>query len=187
MDNKLQEIIFNEFSNRYDRDIFYIIKGFFKGEDAKDVFQDLKLHFFKAIEKFYETNPNLFSTRAWVKTSSENFCKSVLRKRNGKRSVKIIFDDLALANSRNFDDSDLKSEIDKDLNDAVKDFLKNLSKRDALILKMKYYYGKPSNYISQKLNEAHINVYIQRIKERLIRRTGIEDVGSFVNRYNTYL
>lgn len=73
------------------------------------------------------------------------------------------------------------------MNEAIKDFLTNLSKREALILKMKYYYGKPSTYISQKMNEAHINVCIQRIKERLMRRTGIEDIESFVNRYNTYL
>lgn len=187
MDRRLQEIIFNEFSNRYDRDIIYIIKGFFKGEDVKDVFQDLKLHFYNAIGRFYERNPNLFSTRAWVRTSSENYCKSVLRKKNGKRNIQLVFDDISVMNSRDFDDSDFKIGNDKDLTDAIKDFLQNLSKREALILKMKYYYGKPATYISRKMNEAHINVCIQRIKERLMRRTGIEDIESFVNRYNTYL
>jgi RNA polymerase sigma factor (sigma-70 family) len=187
MDRRLQDILFNEFSNRYDRDIIYVIRGFFKGEDVKDIYQDLMMHFYQLIGRLYENDPNLFSTRSWVRTISENFCKSELRKRNGKRKVQLVYDDGSVNNSRHIEDFDFEASSDKDLNEAIKDFLTNLSKREALILKMKYYYGKPSTYISQKMNEAHINVCIQRIKERLMRRTGIEDIESFVNRYNTFL
>lgn len=187
MDRRLQDILFNEFSNRYDRDIIYVIRGFFKGEDVKDIYQELMLHFYQLIGRLYENDQNLFSTRSWVRTISENFCKSELRKRNGKRKVQLVYDDVSVNNSRHIEDFDFEASSDKDLNEAIKDFLTNLSKREALILKMKYYYGKPSTYISQKMNEAHINVCIQRIKERLMRRTGIEDIESFVNRYNTFL
>jgi len=187
MDRKLQEIIFNEFTNRYDKDIIYVIRRFFKGEDVKDIYQELMIHVFRVIGNSYDNDPNLFSTRSWVRTIVENFCKSELRKRNGKRKIKIVYDDVSVTNSRDVDDFNSQIESDRDLNEAVKDFLKNLSKRDALILKMKYFYGKSANYISQKMNEAHVNVCIQRIKERLMRRTGIEDIESFVAKYNTYL
>jgi hypothetical protein len=73
------------------------------------------------------------------------------------------------------------------LDKSVHEFLKNLDKRDVLILKMKYYYGKPSNYISKKMNETHVNVYIGRLKEKLIKKTGISDLESFVRKYNTSL
>ncbi|MFY7668542.1 MAG: sigma-70 family RNA polymerase sigma factor [Crocinitomicaceae bacterium] len=187
MDRRLQDILFNEFSNRYDRDIIYVIKGFFKGEDVKDIYQELMVHFYQLIGRLYESDSNLFSTRSWVRTIAENFCKSELRKRNGKRKVQLVYDDISVNNSRHIEDFDFETSSDKDLNVAIKDFLKNLTKREALILKMKYYYGKPSTYISRKMNEAHVNVCIQRIKERLIRRTGIEDLEAFVSRYNTFL
>lgn len=187
MDRRLQDILFNEFSNRYDRDIIFVIKGFFRGEDVKDIYQELMVHFYQLIGRLYENDPNLFSTRSWVKTIAENFCKTELRKRNGKRKVQLVYDDISVNNSKHLDDFDFESRTDKDLNEAIKDFLKNLTKREALILKMKYYYGKSSNYISQKMNEAHVNVSIQRIKERLMRRTGIEDIEAFVGRYNTFL
>lgn len=86
MDRRLQDILFNEFSNRYDRDIIYVIRGFFKGEDVKDIYQELMMHFYQLIGRLYENDQNLFSTRSWVRTISENFCKSELRKRNGKKS-----------------------------------------------------------------------------------------------------
>ncbi len=185
MDRKLQDILFNEFSNRYDRDIIYVTRGFFRGEDIKDIYQELMVHFYQLIGRLYENDPNLFSTRSWVRTIAENFCKSELRKRNGKRKVQLVYDEVSVNNSKHLVDSEISGA--NDLNDAIKNFLKNLTKREALILKMKYYYGKSSIYISHKMNEAHINVYIQRIKERLIRRTGIEDIEAFVSRYNTYL
>lgn len=187
MDRRLQDILFNEFSNRYDRDIIYVIKGYFKGEDVKDVNQELMVHFYQLIGRLYESDSNLFSTRSWVRTIAENFCKSELRKRNGKRKVQLVYDEVSVNNSRHIEDFEIDNSSDKDLYEAIKDFLNNLTKREALILKMKYYYGKPSTYISRKMNEAHINVCIQRIKERLMRRTGIVDLESFVNRYNTYL
>ena len=187
MDHRLQEIIFNEFLNRYDRDMIYLIKGFFKGEDVKDIYQDLTIHFHQLIGRLYDNEPNLFSTRSWVRTTSENFCISEIRKRNGKRKVKLVFDDLSVSNWRAIDDAHFDVGNDKDLNEAIKVFLRNLSKREALMLKMKYYYGKSSNYISHKMNEAHVNVAIQRIKERLMKRTGIEDIETFVRKYNTFL
>ena len=73
------------------------------------------------------------------------------------------------------------------LEDALDEALSVLDKRDILILKMKYYYGKPSLYISKKLNETHVDVYIGRLKERLKNRIGIRNTEEFLSRYNIEL
>jgi DNA-directed RNA polymerase specialized sigma24 family protein len=120
-------------------------------------------------------------------TVVKSFCISELRSRNGKRKIKIVYDETSVEKSKDFDDFKIDTDGDQDLLVAISDFLKHLNKRDALILKMKYYYGKSSIYISQKMNEAHINVCIQRIKERLLRKTGLTDIEGFVRKYRTYI
>jgi DNA-directed RNA polymerase specialized sigma subunit len=73
----------------------------------------------------------------------------------------------------------------KDLSKAMSDLLTILSKRDALILKMKYFYGKPSAYISKRMNESHVDVYIGRLKEKIKKKSGIRDVQDFFEKYKT--
>lgn len=185
MDRSLQEAVFMELKNRYDALIVSTIKNYFRGEDVKDIFQELQVHLFKRIGELYDEHPDLFSTKAWLRSVVAKYCISEIRKRNGKRKVKLVFDDVPLNHATDKNNSYIEDE--NQLNESVGDFLKNLDKRDALILKMKYYYGKPSNYISKKMNETHVNVYIGRIKEKLIKKTGISDLESFVKKYNTSL
>lgn len=187
MNRQLQDCIFNELLNRFDNTIIYVIRKYFKGEDVKDIYQEVSIHLYKRIGELYEREPDLFSTAAWIKTVVKSFCISELRSRNGKRKIKLILDDSSIERSKDFTEFKMDMDGDQDLLFAISDFLKNLNKRDALILKMKYYYGKSSKYISKKMNEAHINVYIQRIKERLMRNTGLTDIESFVQKYRTYL
>jgi RNA polymerase sigma factor (sigma-70 family) len=187
MNPHLQEIIFLELKNRFDRYMISVIRIYFKGEDVKDIFQEIQLHLYKRIGELYEGQPDLFSTKAWVGSVVSKYCISEIRKRNGKRKIKLVYDETSLNNFKHAEDQESKLESATDVNEAIRDFLKNLEKRDALILKMKYYYGKSSNYISQKMNETHVNVYVGRLKERLIRRTGISDLEGFVQKYNTYL
>ena len=185
MDRTLQEAVFIELKNRYDSLIASTIRSYFRGEDVKDIFQELQVHLYKRIGELYDEHPDLFSTKAWLRSVVSKYCISELRKRNGKRKVKLVFDEASLnsVKERSNNDSEEQNELDK----SVHDFLKNLDKRDVLILKMKYYYGKPSNYISKKMNETHVNVYIGRLKEKLIKKTGISDLESFVRKYNTSL
>jgi RNA polymerase sigma factor (sigma-70 family) len=187
MNSTLQEIVFLELKNRFNQYMIAVIRNYFKGEDVKDIFQEVQLHLYKRIGELYDEQPDLFSTKVWIGSVVSKFCISEIRKRNGKKKVKLVFDETSLNKSHNYELIDFQLEKNNELNQAIKDFLSNLSKRDALILKMKYSYGKSSNYISVKMNETHINVYIQRIKERLIRRTGISDIEEFVTKYNTYL
>jgi RNA polymerase sigma factor (sigma-70 family) len=187
MNSQLQEIVFNELKNRYDRFIIYVIREYFKGEDVRDMYQEVSIHLYNKIGDLYDDHPDLFSTRSWIRSVVGNFCVSELRRRKGKKKIQLVFDDTSVNNSGEFEE--FHSDIDKneDLNAAISDFLKNLSKRDALMLKMKYYYGKSTTYISRKMNETHVSVYIGRLKERLIKRTGISNLESFVKKYNTYL
>ena len=66
---------------------------------------------------------------------------------------------------------------------AMSDLLAILSKREALILKLKYYYGQPSARISRVLNVAHVDVTIGRIKQRLIKKSGFNDVEELIAKY----
>jgi DNA-directed RNA polymerase specialized sigma subunit len=72
-----------------------------------------------------------------------------------------------------------------DLHKAMTDLLSILSKRDALILKMKYFYGKPSTYICKRMNESHVDVYIGRLKEKIKKKSGIQDIQGFFEKYRT--
>lgn len=185
MDRRLQEAVFIELKNRFDGFIVSVIRNYFKGEDVKDLFQELQVHLFKRIGELYDEHPDLFSTKAWLRSVVSKYCISELRKRNGKRKIKLVYGEVALANLK---ENEIENSTNtNDLDNSIHEFLKNLDKRDALILKMKYYYGKPSNYISKKMNETHVNVYIARLKEKLIKKTGIEDLESFVKKYNTSL
>jgi len=191
MDKRLQDAVFAELINRYGRFIFSLIRQKFEDEDAKDVYQDFSIFLHKLIGDLYQESSDLFDTKAWIRAVTNNFCYSEWRKRNAKRKIKLIGEEhteMARKNysDEHFDITDLfKKEDQKDLIEALDKLLDQLPKRDALMLKMKYYYGKPSHYISRRLNETHVDVYISRLKDRIKKRTGIQNIDQFLERYNT--
>ena len=65
----------------------------------------------------------------------------------------------------------------------MKSILSLISKQDALMLKMKYYYSKPSVYISRKLNITHVDVKIGRLKNRIKKLTGIDNIEALLEKY----
>ncbi|MEN9304049.1 MAG: hypothetical protein RL264_2478 [Bacteroidota bacterium] len=194
MDKLLQDAVFAELINRYGKFIFSIIRSKFPDlDDAKDVYQDFSIYLYRIIGEKYSETADLFDTKAWIRAVTSNYCISQLRKKNAKRKVQFVSEEkseIARMHYSEIDESihnwDL-SDSSQDLNEAIERLFKNFSKRDALMLKMKYYYGKPSSYISRKLNETHVDVYINRLKERVKRRSGIEDVDDFLSRFNTSL
>jgi len=191
MDKQLQEAVFNEVMNRYGRFIYMLIREKFEGEDVKDMYQDFSIFLFQQIGKFYADSANLFDTKAWIRTVTNNFCISELRRRNAKKKLKFISEEKSKVIRLHFADESMdSSELfdlrnSQDLNKAMDDLLQFLSKRDALILKMKYFYGKPSAYISRKMNESHVDVYIGRLKERIKKKSGIQDIQDFFEKYKT--
>jgi RNA polymerase sigma factor (sigma-70 family) len=194
MDSRVQQVIFEECLNRY-KNLFFklIIDKFPNREDAKDVYQEFCIHLFTKIGLLYPEQSDLFDTKSWLSTVVNNFCISILRKRNGKRQVAFVNEEkssLMRANYSEGDDSfdenlDQKQKIP--IEHALDEALRVLDKRDILILKMKYYYGKPSIFISKKMNETHVDVYIGRLKERLKKKIGIKNLDDFLIRYNIEL
>jgi RNA polymerase sigma factor (sigma-70 family) len=191
MDKQLQEAVFNEVMNRYGRFILALVRDKFEGEDVKDVYQDFCVFLYQKIGELYSESANLFDTKAWLRTVTNNFCISEIRRRNGKKKLKFISEEKSELARMNYSEGDVDYArlIDEnsyeDLGKALNLFLQNLSKRDALILKMKYFYGKPSTYISRKMNESHIDVYIGRLKERLKKKTGIHNMDTFFEKFKT--
>ena len=191
MDKQLQEAVFNEVMNRYGKFIFMLIREKFDGEDIKDMYQDFSIFLFQQIGKFYSESANLFDTKAWIRTVTNNFCISELRRRNGKKHIKFISEEKSEVIRLHFADesTDSSSLYDlqnaTDLHKAMSDLLNLLSKRDALILKMKYFYGKPSTYISKTMNESHVDVYIGRLKDKIKKKSGIRDIQDFFEKYRT--
>ena len=88
---------------------------------------------------------------------------------------------------QNYTETDISDGLASDLLDVnaiMTELLKLVSKQEALMLKMKYYYDKPSTYISQRLNIAHVNVSIGRIKELIIQKSGIKNFDELISKYN---
>ncbi len=74
-------------------------------------------------------------------------------------------------------------ESSDELISVMNDLMRNLEKRDVLILKMKYFYGKPSSYIRKKMNEAHVDVYIGRLKKKIKKDCGIENFNELIEKF----
>ena len=187
MDKNTVDVLFTEILNRHQSFFMLLIRDKFEQDDAKDVFQDACLHLYQILETKFDGNEDLFNSKAWLRTVIKNFCLSELRKRNRKKSVKLIPEYQTTIIRQNYTETDISDGLASDLLDVnaiMTELLKLVSKQEALMLKMKYYYDKPSTYISQRLNIAHVNVSIGRIKERIIQKSGIKNFDELISKYN---
>ena len=176
MDIVVQQTICEEFLNRYDRLIFSRILKFKQNEEARDLFQDFCLHIFQKIPVEFHRNPDAFSSSSWVVQVVDNFLISGFRKENAQSNVHSntiskLTDYQWETISSSFKEGATQVEItQEEFEEVLKVIFRHISKRDVLMLKMKYYYGKPSKYISEKLNISHVNMQIKRIKEQIQSR-----------------
>jgi RNA polymerase sigma factor (sigma-70 family) len=176
MDIVVQQTICEEFLNRYDRLIFSRILKFKQNEEARDLFQDFCLHIFQKIPIEFHRNPDAFSSSSWVVQVVDNFLISGFRKENAQSNVHSntiskLSDYQWETISSSFKEGASNVEIThEEFEEVLKVIFRHISKRDVLMLKMKYYYGKPSKYISEKLNVSHVNMQIKRIKEQIQSR-----------------
>ena len=178
--------VFNELLNRYDSLFLSVIGRHFPvRQEAQDVYQDFLIHLLFLVESNYRSDLDLLNTASWLKAVVSNYCKSALRKKNAKKKIQFAkeeFTTLCLENYSAKDDSiafTLNSKIYKDPVDAMYHLLGLLPKKDALILKMKYFYGKSSIEIAQRLKTKHIDVRISRLKSRLIKLSGVKSLEEF--------
>ena len=176
MDIVVQQTICEEFLNRYDRLIFSRILQFKQNEEAKDLFQDFCLHIFQKIPIEFHRNPDAFSSSSWVVQVVDNFIISGVRKEKAQRNVhgrtiSQLKDYQWETISSSFKEGAPQVELtNEEFEEVLKVIFRHISRRDVLMLKMKYYYGKSSNYISEKLNISHVNMQIKRIKEQIQSR-----------------
>ena len=176
MDIVVQQTICEEFLNRYDRLIFSRILKFKQNEEAKDLFQDFCLHIFQKIPIEFHRNPDAFSSSSWVVQVVDNFLISGVRKEKAQRNVHgrtisqlkdYQWETISISFKEGAPQVELTNE---EFEEVLKVIFRHISRRDVLMLKMKYYYGKSSNYISEKLNISHVNMQIKRIKEQIQSR-----------------
>jgi RNA polymerase sigma factor (sigma-70 family) len=176
MDIVVQQTICEEFLNRYDRLIFSRILKFKQNEEAKDLFQDFCLHIFQKIPIEFHRNPDAFSSSSWVVQVVDNFLISGVRKEKAQRNVhgrtiSQLKDYQWETISSSFKEGAPQVELtNEEFEEVLKVIFRHISRRDVLMLKMKYYYGKSSKYISEKLNISHVNMQIKRIKEQIQSR-----------------
>lgn len=187
MSHRKHHTVFNELLNRYDTLFISVVGKHFKNkEEAQDVYQDFLMHLLILVETHYEDSLDLINTASWLKAVVSNFCKSAIRQKNPKRKIKIDRAGFSALHIENYSLPEetspfvIKNEQGQqviDMADVIKHLLGLLSKKDALTLKMKYYYGKSSSLIGKKLNIKHVDVKISRIKASLIKRAGIEKLS----------
>ena len=188
MENKKQiDVVFTELLNRYQSFFILQIRLKFEGEEVYDVYQDFCMHLYKVLSEKYTSDVDLFNTRSWLKAVVSNFCISMLRKKNGKRKVKLLSEERTAFIRANYSDDSYSADKptgEPNYYNAMSSILIHLNKRDALILKMKYYYGLPSSRIAQLLNVAHVDVTIGRLKQRIIKKTGVENLEEWLTKFD---
>ncbi len=190
MNYRLHHALFNEIMNRYDLMFVSVIRSHFNNqEDQKDIYQEFSIHLFMLIEAQYSKSIDLLHTATWLKAVISNFCKSQIRKKNAKRKIKFSSDGFITTHLEQFsEDSNTDTplfDFSGDVNsyEIMKSVLKLVSRQEAMMLKMKYYYNKPSTYISRKLNVTHVDVKIGRLKKRIQRLTGINNIEELLEKY----
>jgi RNA polymerase sigma factor (sigma-70 family) len=186
VDKKHIDVIFTELLNRYQGFFLHQIRLKFEGEEVYDVYQEFCIHLYQILSTKYSTDIDLFNTRSWLKAVVSNFSISMLRKKNKKRKVNLISEEKTSIARANYSDESYNTDQPKgepDYFHAMSDVLLHLSKRDALMLKLKYYYGVPSARIARILNVAHVDVTIGRLKQRIIRKSGINDLDALLRTY----
>ena len=178
--------VFNELLNRYDSLFISVIGRHFPvRQEAQDVYQDFLIHLLFLVESNYQSDLDLLNTASWLKAVVSNYCKSALRKKNAKKKIQFAKDEFTALDLENYSEKDdsinftLNPETFNDPVDAMYHLLGLLPKKDALILKMKYFYGKSSIEIAQRLKTKHIDVRISRLKSRLIKLSGVKSLEEF--------
>ena len=186
MSQREHHTVFNELLNRYDSLFLSVIGRHFPvRQEAQDVYQDFLIHLLFLVESNYQSDLDLLNTASWLKAVVSNYCKSALRKKNAKKKIQFAKDEFTALDLENYSEKDdsiaftLNSKTYKDPVDAMYHLLGLLPKKDALILKMKYFYGKSSIEIAQRLKTKHIDVRISRLKSRLIKLSGVKSLEEF--------
>ena len=189
MDRHTQHTIYEEFLNRYERLIISRIYKFKTGEEVADLFQEVTIHIYQKIPTEFHKNPDAFSSSSWVIQVVDRFLISMYRKEKAKKNIhtKTIsqlsdFQWNTIANQQITEEIDLHF-TEAEFDAILKVIFDHISRKDALMLKMKYYYNKNSDFIAEKLNVSHVNMRLKRLKEQLQNRVPKTVYAEVKNRF----
>ncbi len=149
-----------------------IIAKYFSGEEHADVQQEFAIHLYLIFEKKFETDAALFDSQAWLRKVVTHFCISQLRKNQSqKNAVWVNTTTTAILKA-----SDNCVEKEMLITELMYQALGSVDKFEALILKMKYIYQKPSKEIERRLGIQYADVQINRIKAKIRKKLNRTDL-----------
>lgn len=144
----------------------HIIARYFEGAQQQDVLQEFAIHLFSLFTQKQQDNAHLFDSKAWLRAILVNFCISQLRKEQAQKNSVwkktatqhvLVADEIIIG----------KEELIQSL---YAEALGCVSKKEALILKMKYEYKRSSKEIEQRLGVQYVDVLITRIKAKIKKK-----------------
>ena len=145
-----------------------IIARYFDGPQQQDVLQEFAIHLFSLLQQKQDTDAHLFESQAWLRTVLVHFCISLLRKEQAQKNrvwtktstqYVLVADEMILGK-------------EQALKALYEEALGCVSKKEALILKMKYEYKCSSKEIERRLGIDYVDVLINRIKTKIKNKMG---------------
>lgn len=161
----------SQFENLYagqQRFFKHIIARYFDGAQQQDVLQEFAIHLFALLQQKPDSDAHLFDSKAWLRTVLVNFCISQLRKEKAQKNSVwtntvaqhvLVADELILGKEQS-------------IAALYQEALGCVSKKEALILKMKYEYKCSSKEIERRLELQYVDVLIARIKTKIKKKMG---------------
>lgn len=149
-----------------------IIAKYFSGEELADTLQEFSIHFFLLFEKKYHTDSALFDSKAWLRTVVTHYCISQLRKKQAQKNT--VWEKTTTTVILKAEDQQIEKELL--IQEMMQQALGCVNKFEALLLKMKYMYQKPSKEIEQILGIQYADVQINRIKAKIRKKLSRTDL-----------
>lgn len=146
----------------------HIIARYFEGPQQQDVLQDFAIHLFGLLHLKKDADAHLFESKAWLRKVLVHFCISQLRKEKAQKNnvwTKTMTQHIIVA-----DEMILGKE--QALKELYQEALGCVSKKEALVLKMKYEYKCSAKEIERRLGLPHVDVLLGRIKAKIKNKMG---------------
>ena len=146
----------------------HIIARYFDGAQQQDVLQDFALHLYALFTQKHAADAHLFDSKAWLRTVLVHYCISQLRKdkaqKNSVWKQTSVHHVLVAKEASNLHELELQT--------LYLQALGCVTKKEALILKMKYEYKRSSKEIERRLDVQYVDVLIARIKAKIKKKMG---------------
>jgi DNA-directed RNA polymerase specialized sigma24 family protein len=156
---KPTSIHYSQFESLYaaqQRFFKHIIARYFDGAQQQDVLQDFSIH------------AHLFDSKAWLRTVLVHFCISQLRKDQAQKNS--VWKQTTVQHILVAKEATLHQELEIQM--LYQQALGCVTKKEALVLKMKYEYKRSAKEIERRLELQHVDVLIARIKAKIKKKMG---------------